>query len=151
MPFRYTLEPVLKLRASFERLERNRLLLISAAIARVRDALELLGKDMTRAHDALLAKLASGVPVAELELDRLLQASMRDRHRALKRREEELQSKRQIQQLAYLAAKDRREILDRLRERRYAQYSAEQLRREQRRLDELFLLRRAALQQNDSE
>ena len=151
MAFRYTLEPVLKLRASFERLERNRLLLISAALMRVRDALEMLSKDMLRAHDALLIKLAAGVPVAELELDRLLQTAMRDRHRALKRREEELLAKRQAQQVAYLAAKERREILDRLRERRFAQYSAEQLRREQQRLDELFLLRRRAFQQADSE
>lgn len=151
MPFRFTLEPVLTVRAGFERLERNRLLLISAALARVRESLEFLAKDYAAAHAAMLAKLAAGVPSGELELDRLLQQAIRDRRRSLQAREAEFLAKQKSQQRLYLAAKTRREILDELRSRRRAQYRAAELRREQQRLDELFLLRRIAFRNYPAE
>jgi flagellar export protein FliJ len=151
MPFRYTLDPVLKLRASFERLERNRLLLISAALTRVRESLEFLARDADAAHHSMLAKLASGVASGELELDRLLRQALQDRRRVLQSREAELVTHQQKQQRAYLAAKMRREILEDLRDQRLAQYNSDQLRREQQRLDELFLMRRRHSSQSHSE
>ena len=144
MPFRYSLEAVLKLRASFERLERNRLLLISAALNRVRESLESLARDFSASQAAVLQKLERGVSGGELELDILLQQAMRDRRAVLTRRETELMAQQTMQHRVYQSAKMRRELLDELRERRLAQYQAEQGRREQQRLDELFLIRREA-------
>jgi flagellar FliJ protein len=142
--FRFSLEAILKLRASFERLERNRLLLISAALARVREALANLARDFAAAEKDTLAKLAAGIISGELGLDRRIQQNFRDRRGALEKRETELLAKLATQQRAYQNAKNKREILDELRDRRLAQYRAEQLRREQQRLDELFLMRRGA-------
>jgi flagellar FliJ protein len=145
MAFRFTLEAVLKLRLSFERLERNRLLLISAALARVREALASLARDFDALETGTLAKLAAGITSAELEVDRRIQQSFRERRAALQKREAELAAKLALQQRAYQNAKNRREILEELRDRRLAQYRAEQLRREQQQLDELFLMRRGAV------
>jgi flagellar export protein FliJ len=151
MPFRFTLESVLAVRAGFERLERNRLLLIAAALMRIRESLEFLAKDYAAAQAATLEKLAACVPSGELELDRLLQQAMRDRRRSLQARESELLAKQKSQHRIYLAAKTRREILDELRSRRLTQYRASELRREQQRVDELFLLRRIALSADSDE
>jgi flagellar export protein FliJ len=145
MAFHFSLEAVLKLRASFERLEQNRLLLIAAALVRVREALASLARDFAEAEKQTLAKLAAGIFSAELDFDRRIQQNFRERRAALERREAELLAKLATQQRAYQDAKNRREILEELRDRRLAQYRSEQQRREQQRLDELFLLRRGAL------
>jgi flagellar export protein FliJ len=145
MTFHFSLEAVLKLRASFERLEQNRLLLIAAALVRVREALASLARDFSEAEKQTLAKLAAGIFGAELDFDRRIQQNFRERRVALERREAELLAKLATQQRAYQNAKNRREILEELRDRRLAQYRSEQQRREQQRLDELFLLRRGAL------
>jgi flagellar export protein FliJ len=151
MAFRFTLESVLTVRSGFERLERNRLHLLAAAAARLREAIAAQCADSAKAAAEIEAKLRAGITSVELGTDLLSQSARAERRRSLEAQLGDLVKKQQKQQLAYFAAKARREILTNLRERKFAQYRAEQTRREQARLDELFLLRLAGSHYSPSE
>lgn len=151
MAFRFTLEAVLTVRAGFERLECNRLHLIGAAIVRIREALEFLAAESAKAAAAIESKLAEGMTGGELMLELSSQVARAARRRSLHAQLDDLLKKQRKQQLAYFAAKARREILTNLREFKLLEYRLEQTRREQARLDELFLLRRVAADHSPSE
>ena len=56
----------------------------------------------------------------------------------------ELEQKRKEQQARYVQARMQREILSNLYKRQLAEYQLDQSRREQQRIDELFLIRRVS-------
>jgi flagellar export protein FliJ len=143
MPFRFPLEAVLRVRRSFERLEHLRLLALAAMIARVRRELESRDKQSSLAKHEFQQELMAGSTGAELHFE-LARGKMRLQQRlTLENRLLELARHHKKQQLAFLAARRKREILENLRTRRLDVYQREQARREQQQIDELFLIRSA--------
>ncbi len=143
MPFQFSLEPLLKLRKSYERLERLHLLGIVAIMVRVREELSALDTESGDARRRLQETLASGLAGVEIHLEAACEKLRADRRQGLNSRLADLAQKHEKQRLVYLNARRKREILENLRDRQWDDYRRTQDRREQRDLDELHLLHRA--------
>jgi flagellar export protein FliJ len=141
MAFRFTLEPVLRLRASYERLERLRLLQIAAAILQVQSEIAAAVRDSDAARRTLRERLASGSSGIEIQFEAACEAVRVNYRRSLEARLASLRKKHEAQTIAYRVARRKREILENLRQRQFQEFLREEARREQRALDELYLLR----------
>ena len=140
MPFHFTLQAVLRLRASFVQMEKLRLLAIAAAVARVRDEIVALEKDTRAARQSTQSRLGEGVMAGELHFELSTERMRVERKRALAVRLADLEKKQAVQREAYRAARQKHEILVNLRQRQWNEYRHAQARREQQQQDEAFLL-----------
>jgi flagellar export protein FliJ len=141
MKFQFSLQPVLCLHASYERMEQLRLLTISAAIVRLRQEISAIDQQIAISRRNSQATLASGVVAAELHFALLAAATRLERKRGLQRQLADLEKKHQTQRSLYYAARQRHQTLQNLRDQRLHEFRIEAAREEQRQLDELFLLR----------
>ncbi|MGH9756410.1 MAG: flagellar export protein FliJ [Candidatus Acidiferrales bacterium] len=144
MAFRFSLQPILRLRASVERVEQLRMLLLAAQIARIQREIVSLEENLWAERQRRISSLSTGVPAAELHFEGAREKTRGDQIRALRDLLAGSRRKHEEQRLAYQAARQKKEILENLRNRRFEEYRREQLRREQQRLDEAFLLRTGA-------
>lgn len=142
MPFRFSLQAVLRLRASYEHMEKLRLLAIAAVIVRAREEIAALEGESRAARRSTQSRLGAGVMAGELHFDVSTESVRMERKRAMTARLAELEKKQEVQRKAYRVARQKREILTNLRERKLQDYRREQERREQQRMDESFLLHR---------
>jgi len=143
MAFRFSLEPVLRLRASYERLERLRLLAIVAMIVRVRQEIAVVAYETAEAGRSKQARLAAGVAGVDLHLEAAVERGRAARREQLDRRLAALERAQENQRRAFHTARQKRQILENLRARRWEEYRRDQSRREQQQLDELHLIHRA--------
>ena len=144
MPFHFALQPVLRLRAIHERIERLRLLELAATVARVREEMSALETESSNARQRMRDALSLGVTGIEMHLESVSETNRSERRTALDARLAGLERKQEKQRRTYLEARRKREILENLRERHLEQYRREQARRDQQAADELYLLRRGA-------
>jgi len=144
MAFRFSTQPVLRLRASYERIERLRLHALLALIVRVRDEIAEVENDSAKARRSVQEMLRAGMMGAELHLEAQSEKMRVERMRGLEIRLAELLRAREKQQLVYQTALQKLKILENLRQRKWDEYTREQARREQQRLDELYLLHRSS-------
>ncbi|MGA8224306.1 MAG: hypothetical protein WB780_21855 [Candidatus Acidiferrales bacterium] len=144
MAFNFSLRPVLRLRASYERLERLRLHALLALIVRVREEIAALEMESAAARRSTQEMLRSGLIGAELHFPVKSEKTRAERRQGLETRLSELHRTREKQQLAYQAALQKLKILENLRQRKWDEYTREQARLEQARLDEMYLLHRAS-------
>lgn len=141
MPFRFSLQPILRLRASVERIEQLRMLLLAAQIARVQREIDSLEENLSAERQRRISSLSAGLPAAELHFEGAREKTRADQIRMLRDMLAALRRKHEEQRRVYQAARQKKEILENLRKRRYEAYLREQSRREQQRIDEAFLLR----------
>ena len=144
MAFRFSLAGVLRLRASLERAERARLLAVLAEMVPIRVEILALEEEMRAAAESLRSALGRGLSGAELQWETGLRQQRDKRRLELLRKFATLEVRRRKQVEIYRRARQQREILENLKARQLAQYELEQKRREQMRLDEVFLLSMAA-------
>lgn len=142
MAFRFSLEPVLRLRVSYERLERLRLLAIAAMLVRVREELSAAAREEVAARSARKEMLSRGAAAAELQFGVSAERARARRNRELFDRLTALERQHAKQGRAFQIARRRREIVQNLRERKLREYARQQARRTQQDLDEIWLLRR---------
>jgi flagellar protein FliJ len=141
MAFQFSLQPVLRLRASYERIERLRLLQIAAAIVQVQNEIASSVQESAKAGQDLRQRLTTGSSGVEIQFETVCEKARLNYRHALVARLAGLRRRHEAQKVVYRMARQKREILENLRERRFHEYQVEQARREQRALDELFLLR----------
>lgn len=144
MAFRFSLEPVLRLRISYERLERLRLLAISAMLVRVREEIAAAAREEAAARNARSEMLSSGTAAAELQLGVSAEQARARRNRELFDRLTTLERQHTKQSRLYQAAQRKREVMESLQERKLREYQREQDRKAQQLIDELYLLRRGS-------
>lgn len=141
MAFRFPLEALRKLRQSEER--QQELLLVDAN--QHVTALELLIAEVEtqirRSEDAQLRKLENRVIASELQFDLLCRRNARDRQFTLVKDLVAAVARRDQRRENFRQARHRREVLDSLRNHQLQAYQREEIRQEQRRADETFLLR----------
>ena len=143
MAFRFTLKPVLRLRASVERLERLRLLMIASMVARTREEIILLDRESQQARARTAQTLTrDGIYAAEIHFQAACQRSRTDRRLLLAKQLAEWEKRQAAQRSAYQSAVRKREIIQNLRNRRWSEYLRDEARRAQNASDELYLLRR---------
>ena len=143
MAFRFTLQSVLRLRESQERLERMRLLAAVAAVVQVKEEIEALEKESREAKQRLRENLFAGLSGAEMHFETMCEWLRREHRKVLDAKLKEAEAKYAKQQAAFRVARQKRRILENLRERRRAEYLRKQARREQQRLDEAFSMQLA--------
>jgi len=150
MAFLFPLESVRRLRRSLEKQEEQRLLAIAANLVKARAALERLDAERGEARRMALRAMESGASGALLNFELVCEAAYSAARQKIVQQIVDLERLRHAQIGIYRRARQQREILDNLREQRLAEYTLEAARREQQRMDELFLACRAtaALQQD---
>lgn len=141
MPFRFTLEPLLRLRKSRERAELRRLQEAALLVVRARTQIEQLDAEVAEMREESRKALLEGCSGAELNFETLLLETCAKRRAWLVQELSRLERLRREQQARYSLARQQREILSNLREHQYSLYRTELSRREQQQSDDLFLTR----------
>jgi flagellar export protein FliJ len=142
MAFHFTLKALLRLRQSLELAELQKLQAIAADIARVRDEMKTVERQMNERRRALADLLVVGLTGAEWQFELAREASLLTLQSELMKNLADLEAKRIAQQASYVRAHRACEILLNLQERQLAAYKLEEARRTQQRVDELFIIRK---------
>jgi len=145
MAFRFSLEPVLRLRLGYERLERLKLLAIVAMLVRVKEEITAAAREEANARRVRRQILAHGAAAAEIQWGVSAEKARARRNRELFDRLASLERQHAKQTRAYQIARRNREIVENLRARKLQEYRRERNRREQQSIDELYILRPASL------
>jgi flagellar export protein FliJ len=141
MAFRYSLLSILRLRQALERQEEQKLLALAARVARLRLAIGAMDAEQVQTQRDLLDHLNQGGVAAELQFAGICTTAYQRVRKQLLEQMNECEAERLEQMKAYRHARQKREILEGLREHQEAAYVLESLRREQQNADEAFLLR----------
>ncbi len=145
MAFQYSLQSILRLRLSLEKQAEQNLLGASAHVAKLRNDLEQIGAAWALERKRREEILPGGAAASELHFAMLVEAALQQRLAALRARLQEAENNRTRLLALYKAARQKREILEALRQRAENAYKLGVARREQQQIDELFL-RRAFLE-----
>jgi flagellar export protein FliJ len=141
MAFHYRLEALLRLQRSVEHQEENRLLACMVQVAKAREELRAWEEWRWQRKREACSEAAGGSSGALLrfaaEWDEAARRGEKQMQEGLKAAEATAQKQRQV----YREARQKREILEGLKDRQESVYSIEQLRQVQRSLDEAHLLR----------
>lgn len=143
MSFRFSLQPVLRVRLSFEKRERQRLAMMASALAQKRQQLDETFHTRQAIFKRLESELIQGISGAELHLENVALNQMAERQKMLQSQIERLEQQMERQQEVYSRARRDREIMENLRDQQFSIYQLEALRREQQSIDDLFNLRNA--------
>jgi flagellar export protein FliJ len=138
MPYRFRLENLLRLRAGHERQEEQRLLQITQEILVCDREIEEQRVESQSLYERRRDALAKGINGSELSIYIVSFRGLRSRERALEKRKAELLLRWANQRDALQAARAKRKILEKLRDREATAYRTEQLRRDQATTDDLF-------------
>jgi flagellar FliJ protein len=140
MPFRFSLQALLRFRESLERRERLRLEIVTRDVVQARQQCEQAKQERKKGLVELAKKLREGMTGAELHFELACDRTRVRRLAALKQQLLRLEDLQRRQLEAYRKAQQQRKILENLRDRQLAAYRLLQNRRAQQLLDERFLI-----------
>ena len=143
MPFRFSLQAVLRCRESFEHRERQRLQMITREVVKAQQQRDEAKLDGTNALDQLQKKLHQGMTVMEMQFELACDRARVRRIAALNDHFIKLEDLRHRQLEIFRKAQQQRKILDNLRDRQLAAYRMVQARRTQQQMDDRFLITHA--------
>jgi len=145
MAFRFPLQSLLRFRQSLEHHEQMLLQAANQKVSEVRRKIDSLEQCQNRRSDLQRQGLSAGLSGAELQFDTLCNAALEDYRHVLENELVQLEKLRDKQEEVFRRARMQREILESIRDVQLRAYQAEKNRREQRSLDDLFLMRREFL------
>jgi len=145
MAFHFPLQSVLHYRVSLEHQQELRLRAANQRVARVRHLIDQIDQRSRQLHSMQLAQLGAGITAAELRFELQCEAELQRERRNLEQQLAVLQKACDQQRELFQQAKRARETLESVRDRQLRLYQKDFARREQRRLDDLFLMRREYL------
>jgi len=140
MPFRFSLQAVLRWRESFERRERLRLEVVTREWVKAQQQREQAKLDRTYAALEFQKKLRQGINVAEMQFELACDRTRARRIAMWNERIAKLADLRRRQIEVFRKAQQQRKIVEKLRDRQLAAYRLVQDRRAQQQLDERFLM-----------
>ena len=146
MPFRFPLQALLHLRQSVEHQQELRLRAANQQVARVCHALEQLDGRICHTQTLYSQYLAAGTTAAELAFLQTTEDLLHARRREVEHELLRCQHARDQQERIFRQARRERETFESLRDEQFRDYQGNQARREQRQLDDLFLMRKAYLE-----
>ncbi len=141
MAFHFTLQPVLRFRQGLEERERQRLLLVNSRLAEKRRELDDLKQGRLLAAGSLAEAMQAGMPASDFHFQTTSIVTQARREEIVMKQIAELERQCLEQQAVYREAQKQRKILENLRDRQLEIWRLDQARREQQRLDDLFMLR----------
>jgi flagellar export protein FliJ len=145
MPFRFSLQAVLHFRQSMERQQELRLRAANQQVARSQHGIEQIDLRRRALQAEQSRELGAGITAAELRFGLQCEAELLRHRKELELQLARLQQLRDRQQEILEQARRARETLESVRDQQLKVYKQEAGRREQRSLDDLFLLRREYL------
>jgi flagellar export protein FliJ len=140
MAFHFPLDSVLHFRKSIEHQQELKLRAANQRVARVRHMIEDFERRMLEFHFAQVKQLTDGTTAAELTFELRCEAQMLHHRRELEQQLIAAEKARDQQREVFQNARRACEILEAVRDRQLGIYRKEALRREQRNLDDLFLM-----------
>ena len=148
MTFRFPLEALLRLRQGLERQQELRLQEANHRVAILRQQIEDLRTEMENIEARRRLEYELAISAAELQFDLLCRSVLVTRQHFLETQLVEAEAYRQSRSKDFKQARRQREVMEMLRRHQFEDYQQQEARQEQRRLDDLFLLRRAYLQRS---
>ncbi len=148
MAFRFPLEVLLRVRQGLERQQELRLQEANHRIAALRRQIEDVVGEVDEIIIRRRPQLASGISAAELQFDVLCRSVLTTRRDVLDKQLIDAEAHRSSCNADFQQARRQREVMDTLRLHQLQDYNQQQARRDQRRLDDMFLLRRAYLRRS---
>jgi flagellar export protein FliJ len=145
MAFRFPLEALLRVRQGLERQQELRLQEANHRVAALRRQIEDTLREKENIAVQRRSQLESGVSAAELQFDLLCRSALTARQDALEKQLVEAEGFRRRCSEDFQKARQQREVVDTLRHHQLQDYHQQEARQGQRRLDDLFLLRRSYL------
>ncbi len=145
MAFHFPLQAVLHFRESMEHQQELRLRAANQQVARVRHLLEQIDSRRQDLLNTQTKRLGAGMTAVELQFELLCETELLRHRRELEQQLVRLQQVREQQREIFQQARRARETLEAVRDQQLRLYKKEATRREQRSLDDLFLLRREYL------
>jgi flagellar export protein FliJ len=141
VPFHYPFQSVLRLRQSLERQEEQRLFAIAATVARLRAEIEEWEHSRMELKRIASQEVTAGSAGALMQFATLRDASAAEAQLKLQSELVDAEQQRLQQLRVYQEARQKREILEGLRDRQEETYDREAARREQEQADDSFLIR----------
>jgi flagellar export protein FliJ len=145
MAFHFALAAVLHFRQSVEHQQEMRLRAANQRVARVRHLIEQMEAHRQELRLLQSKELSAGITAAELRFELQCEGELVRHRRELEQQLAGLEKARDQQREIFHQARRARETLESLRDQQLRLYQKELLRREQRNLDDLFLMRREYL------
>jgi flagellar export protein FliJ len=146
MPFRFPLQAPLHFRQSLEHQQELRLRAANQQVARVSHALEQLDSRIHHTQNLSSQYLATGTTGAELSFLQATEAFLHGQRQELEHELLRCRHVRDQQERVFRQARRERETFENLRNQQLRAYQRDQARREQRSLDDLFLMRKTFLE-----
>jgi len=143
MAFRFPLQAVFHFRQSIEHQQELRLRAANQLVARTRHLIEQLDTRVEEMRNRQSHELGSGTTAAELCFALECESVLLHHRQTLQGELARLQRLRDEQQKIFQQARRERETFESLRDHQFQEYERNRARREQREVDDLFLLRRA--------
>jgi flagellar protein FliJ len=143
MAFRFALETVLHFRRSVEHQQELRLRAANHQVASMRHQIEHIEQQMASMRARESGDLAAGTTAAELQFTRACEATLDQQRIAAQGELLRLERLRDQQRELFQQARRAREVFETLREQQRKDYERNARRREQRELDELFLMQKS--------
>jgi flagellar export protein FliJ len=141
MAFRFPLKALWRVRAIYEKRERQRLEVITRHLIQMQKQLVDLRQDRLEQAGSLANSLKKGMTGAELQFDALCLAARQKRIAAAAQAVEDLSRQHKKQLMKYRQARQKVEIMERLHERQLSAYRRIQARFDQQQATDLFLIR----------
>jgi len=144
MGFEFSLQGLLRVRESFEKKEEQKLTLAIAELKRLHAILEEVRKQLTSTAVRLYQLLVRGTTGADLHLLCLERILLERGEETLAESVRTALKEVQAQLARYQAAKQKRKILDDLREQQLALFLLAERRKDQQKLDDAYLVGRTS-------
>jgi flagellar export protein FliJ len=145
MAFRFPLQAILHFRQSLEHQQELRLRAANQQVARVQHGIEQIDSHRQALRAGQARELRAGISSAELRFGLQCDAELLRHRRELELQLVRQQQQRDQQREIFQQARRARETLEAVRDEQLRLYKQEAARREQRNLDDLFLMRREYL------
>ena len=145
MAFHFPLQAVFHFRQSVEHQQELRLRTANQQVARARRVVEQFDERIRQVQLRQCQELAAGTTAAELRFALTGEAALRLQRQDAERDLARWQNLRDQQQKIFQLARRERETFESLRDHQLHEYERDARRREQRQLDDLFLLRQSYL------
>jgi len=148
MGFEFSLEAILRVRRGIERMERLKLEALASEQARAKNELETITRQFLENRRKFQERISAETYGSELQFEEFRAQRVFAAHQSLKMRIAEIEQLRLAQIIVFTKARQNRQVLESLREKKLALYHQELLRREQQGLDDLFLMRQNLLRED---
>jgi flagellar export protein FliJ len=148
MPFHFPLQAVLHYRQSMEHQQELKLRAANQQVARVQHLIEQADLRRKELRTMEMEELSSGTTAAELQFGLLRETSLVRQRLELEQQLARVQQLRDQQREIFQQVRRGRETIESVRDQQLILYKKNTARREQRNLDDLFLMRREYLRRS---